>query len=262
MYLAEAQASRSAGLSGSVGCALIDGVGDVIALGTNEVPRAGGGQYWPDSPDDARDLRRGVDPAWTSKIALLCSVLEYTQAQQGAEFGNIPALATRYLDHLTNERPSHDSAAQALESLGRDVHAELAAQAAAARHGAALTGAEAVVNRPPCRQCLRQLIVTGIARVCYLGHADAAAYPFHADAITRGGTTPGKVHVVPFSGVTPRGYAKTFGRRAGSLPLGAVLLEAGLLEAGSALQEAFAASYTRKPRSRKAGKDENLANLT
>jgi hypothetical protein len=61
--------------------------------------------------------------------------------------------------------------------------------------------------------------------------------------------------------VTPRGYAKTFGRRAGSLPLGAVLLEAGLLEGGSALQEAFAASYDRPPRRTKIRKEENLANL-
>jgi len=225
LFLAEAQASRSAGLRGGVGCALLDGVGDVVALGANEVPRAGGGQYWADSPDDARDVHNGMDPAWTSKMALVQSVLQYTQAERGAEFGDLTSLAARFLDHLDNgDLPSHYRAAQTLESLGRVVHAELAALASATRHGAAVVGCEAVVTRPPCRQCLRQLIISGVSTVRFLGHADAAHYPFHADAITLDGTTPAKVHVAPFCGVTPRGYDKVFGTgRSGSVALGSAL---------------------------------------
>jgi deoxycytidylate deaminase len=231
LFLAEGQSRRSAGMRGGVGCALIDDVGDFIALGTNEVPRAAGGQYWADSPDDARDLRNGVDPAWESKMVLVRSVLEYAEEAQSGSFGDLTSLAARFLDHLDNGgqdgRPSHDSAAQTLESLGRVVHAELAALASASRHGSAVVGSEAVVTRPPCRQCLRQLIVTGVSKVCFLGHADAARYPFHADAISIDGTTVGKVHVAPFTGVTPRGYDKTFGnRRIGSFTLGSALVNA------------------------------------
>jgi deoxycytidylate deaminase len=225
LYLAQAQASRSAGLRGGVGCALIDSVGDVVALGTNEVPRAGGGQYWADSPDDARDVHDGMDPAWTSKMALVESVLQYTEAEHGAQLGDLTSLAARFLDHLDNgDLPSHHQAAQTLESLGRVVHAELAALASAARHGASVVGCEAVVTRPPCRQCLRQLIVSGVSTVRFLGHAEAASYPFHADAITLDGTTPAKVQVAPFCGVTPRGYDKVFGTgRSGGFTLGAAL---------------------------------------
>jgi deoxycytidylate deaminase len=224
LFLAEAQASRSAGLRGSVGCALIDGVGDVIALGTNEVPRAGGGQYWADSADDARDVHNGTDPAWTSKMALIQSVLRYTEAERGTQLGDVTSLAANFLDHLDNgDLPSHDRAAQTLESLGRVVHAELAALASAARHGAAVVGCEAVVTRPPCRQCLRQLIVTGVSTVRFLGHADAAHYPFHADAITADSATPAKVQVAPFCGVTPRGYDKVFGAGRSSITLGSAL---------------------------------------
>jgi len=87
-----------------------------------------------------------------------------------------------------------------------------------------------VVTRPPCRQCLRQLIVTGVSRVCFLGHADAASYPFHADAITGAITgdsaAPAGMRVLPFSGVTPRGYGKAFGsQRTRPLPLGSVLVK-------------------------------------
>jgi deoxycytidylate deaminase len=229
LFLAEGQASRSAGLRGRVGCALLDEVGDVIALGANEVPRAGGGQYWADSPDDARDLHGGVDPARESKTTIVRAALEYAQKQRGAPLGNLASLASQFLDQLDEGggqagRPSHDSAAQALESLGRVVHAELAALASAARHGASIVGSEAVVTRPPCRQCLRQLIVTGVSSVRFLGHADAAHYPFHADAITSDRGVTDKTMVVPFSGVTPRGYDKVFGdRRIPSLTLGSAL---------------------------------------
>ncbi len=230
LFVADAQSKRSAGLRGGVGCALIDPAGDVVALGTNEVPRAGGGQYWSDSPDDARDLHNGTDPAWQSKMALVRAVLEYTEADQGGSFADHPALAARFLEHLDgggpDGRPSHDPAAQALESLGRVVHAELAALASAARHGAGTSGAEAVVTRPPCRQCLRQLIVSGVERITFLGNADAAHYPFHADAISVDGR-PGTVRVAAFAGVTPRGYGKTFGkRRENAATLGAVLVDA------------------------------------
>jgi deoxycytidylate deaminase len=233
LFIAQGQASRSAGLRGGVGCALIDGVGDAIALGTNEVPRAGGGQYWTDSPDDARDLHNGVDPAWEAKMALVRSVLEYTEGDQGRSLGDLGSLAERFLRDSGGQgggqgrRPSRDGTAQTLESLGRVVHAELAALAAASRHGAAVVGSEAVVTRSPCRQCLRQLIVTGVSAVRFLGHADAARYPFHADAITTDGATPDKVLVAPFSGVTPRGYDKAFGAgRARPVALGSALVKA------------------------------------
>ncbi|MFD8385862.1 hypothetical protein ACFV2X_46375 [Streptomyces sp. NPDC059679] len=67
-----------------------------------------------------------------------------------------------------------------------------------------------------------------MSKVHFLGQADAAHYPFHADAITLDGTRSDKVQVVPSSGVTPRGYGKTFGRRAArSFSLGSALAQAG-----------------------------------
>ena len=64
-------------------------------------------------------------------------------------------------------------------------------------------------------------------KVHFLGHADAARYPFHADAITLDGTASDKVRVTPFSGVTPRGYGKMFGKQTGhSFSLGSALAKA------------------------------------
>ena len=214
MYLAKAASLRSAGLRGGIGCAILDSRGDVVALGANEVPRAGGGQYWCDSPDDSRDFHRGVDPARESKQATVRALLGHLHAL-GVYRGDDEAVAADCLGFLDGDAtrtglPSTAAPAQGFESLGRVVHAELAALAAAGRHGASVVGCEAVVTAPPCRQCLRQLVISGIASVRYLGTATTDAYAFHADAITDDPRERDRVLVTPFVGVTPRGYLAAF----------------------------------------------------
>ena len=49
MFHAKAAALRSADLGRQVGAAIVNADGDVIAVGANEVPKAGGGLYWPDA---------------------------------------------------------------------------------------------------------------------------------------------------------------------------------------------------------------------
>src|SRR5262249_53303403 len=53
MYLAYAASFRSADLSRQVGAALVNQHGDILAVGANDVPAPGGGQYWP-GEDDGR----------------------------------------------------------------------------------------------------------------------------------------------------------------------------------------------------------------
>src|SRR5690606_1325277 len=53
MFLAFGAALRSADLSRQVGAVVVSQTGEVIATGANDVPRCGGGLYWP-GPDDAR----------------------------------------------------------------------------------------------------------------------------------------------------------------------------------------------------------------
>src|SRR5690606_37852729 len=62
MFLARAAALRSADLSRQVGAVIANDRGDVVASGCNEVPRPGGGNYWPDDDPDRRDFRLGKDP--------------------------------------------------------------------------------------------------------------------------------------------------------------------------------------------------------
>jgi deoxycytidylate deaminase len=219
LYLAKAGSLRSAGLRGGIGCVLLDPLGDIVAVGTNEVPRGGGGQYWCDSPDDSRDFHHGQDPAHVAKQATVLALLSHLDSL-GLYRGDDESVAADCVDFLDGNAtraglPSTTPAVQGFESLGRVVHAELAALAAAARHGTSVVGCEAVVTAPPCRQCLRQLIVSGVRGVRYLGTAAAGAYAFHEDAITADPRADDRVLVTPFVGVTPRGYVSAFG---GNIP--------------------------------------------
>jgi cytidine deaminase len=46
---------RSASPDRQVGAAIADSKGRLLSMGANEVPKAGGGQYWPGDPEDGRD---------------------------------------------------------------------------------------------------------------------------------------------------------------------------------------------------------------
>ncbi len=61
MFHAKAAALRSSELGRQVGAAISRENGDIIAVGTNEVPRAGGGLYWCDDKPDMREWILGYD---------------------------------------------------------------------------------------------------------------------------------------------------------------------------------------------------------
>ena len=53
------------------------------------------------------------------------------------------------------------------ENCFRTIHAELNAVAQAAKHGTAIEGASIYITASPCYHCLKTLMNTGVARVCY-----------------------------------------------------------------------------------------------
>lgn len=59
--MAAQAAYRSIDLSRQVGAAIFDKKKKVVALGSNEVPKAGGGTYWLNSKSDGRDQKKGYD---------------------------------------------------------------------------------------------------------------------------------------------------------------------------------------------------------
>jgi cytidine deaminase len=211
MFAAYGGALRSAALRGGVGAALSDTVGDVIAVGTAEVPSFGGGQYWEDDVRDARDFHLGYDPATRARLDTVKSMLEILQDRFDFEGVGLSDLAEDVLSTFDSRANSNGvghgtAAAQTFESLGRVVHAEMAALLVAARNGVRPVGMTMYITAQPCRQCIRHLVAAGISRVVYFGDRLQSPPSFHADAvetIESPAGSPGRMLLVPFDGFSP-----------------------------------------------------------
>ncbi|MDQ2586676.1 deaminase [Saccharothrix yanglingensis] len=222
MHAAYGAALRSAALRGGLGAALTDAWGDVVAVGTVEVP-AWGGQYWDGDEHDARDFVFGVDPASAARTATVEVLLDLL-AGMGAHLpAEPPELVGGLLAAFDGGQGSYGvghggAPAQSFESLGRVVHAEMAALVCAARSGVRVAGLTMYVTAQPCRQCLRHLVCAGLARVVFLGPQPDAAPSFHADSVTVRPDGSGRMPLVPFTGVGPGAYELLFGRQARHTP--------------------------------------------
>jgi deoxycytidylate deaminase len=75
MFLAKAAALRTLDLSRQVGAAIFSREGEIISLGSNEVPKATGGTYWCDEQFDDREHVRGLDRVDEITQVELCGFL-------------------------------------------------------------------------------------------------------------------------------------------------------------------------------------------
>jgi deoxycytidylate deaminase len=215
MHAAYGAALRSAAQRGGVGAALVDANGEVLALGTAEVPRAGGGQYWDGDPDDARDFRLGPDPASTARTETVGLLLHLLAARGVTLPGPTPEVTRDLLEDFDAAQHSFGVGhggppAQTFESLGRVVHAEMAALLSAARTGVRTVGTALHVTGRPCRQCLRHLVGAGLRQVVHFGPRQNAPPPFHADSVTVQDDQTGRLPMLPFTGIGPGAYPLLF----------------------------------------------------
>lgn len=210
MFLAWGVSLRSADLSRQVGAAACDARGNLIAVGCNDVPRAGGGQYWP-SADDARDFQRGFDSSAAEKRNMIGEVL--ARLKEGGWLSDAACQLTpdARLDQALNPLLKGSLATSLLE-FGRIIHAEMAAIADAARRGLALDGATLYTTTFPCHVCARHVVAAGIRRVVYIEpYPKSRARDLHEDSIAFDSAgSNGKVLFEGFNGVAPRRYGAMF----------------------------------------------------
>ncbi len=209
MYFAAAARLRSSTVRGQAGAALCDETGDLIAVGSNEVPRAGGGQYWDGDPYDGRDRARfGYDYATAARWGDFMDTLDWLVERAMLSAAVRDAIAALGVNALPGDRLP-----QVLkgEARGRNIHAEEAAILSAARRGVRLGGSRAYTTQPPCHLCLRHLIGAGVRTIQYLpGRASQDLVARHGDALRSDG-----VSLEQFTGITPTGYERLFGRLSG-----------------------------------------------
>jgi cytidine deaminase len=214
MFHARAAALRSAELGRQVGAAITDMKGELLGVGTNEVPRAGGGVYWaPERPDDPdhRDFTKEFDTSDRFKRNNLAEVLDQLK-EQGWLADSVTQLSAN--ERLDRCLPLMRST-RLMNSIefGRAVHAEMVAITGAARRGTPIAGATLYTTTFPCHNCAKHIVAAGISRVVYIEpYAKSLAYGFHEEeiALERARTRREQVLFEPFVGIAPRLFLQLF----------------------------------------------------
>jgi cytidine deaminase len=214
MFAAQAAGLRSSELGRQVGACISSERGDVIALGTNDVPRAGGGLYWPGDVPDMRQFHMGVDSNDEQKRGLVIDTLNRLKESGwlNATFTNRSGeeLADIALDGKGIF--GRDSRIASLIEFGRAVHAEMAALSDAARRGVSVQDASIYVTTFPCHLCARHIVAAGICKVIYIEpYPKSLTAELYPDSIVvEGQEATQLVKFAPFLGIAPKQYLRLF----------------------------------------------------
>lgn len=206
MFLAHSTSLRSSDLSRQVGAAILTDQGEVISLGANEVPKAGGGQYWGGEGDE-RDFIRGYDSNERLKWEVAKEVLQYIKGEEWESL--CPDDQKKQLQTFTSGIA--DTRLMNLTEFGRSVHAEMEALMSAARMGISVRGHVLYTTTFPCHNCAKHIIGAGLSKVVYVEpYSKSLADRLHSDAIafSLDESAQGKVLFETFSGVTPRRFSE------------------------------------------------------
>lgn len=206
MFMAKAAALRTTDLSRQVGAAIFSSKGEIVCLGSNEVPKGTGGTYWGDDVYDDREFRRGYDSNDKRKRELLRDLISAID----------PTLDKDSI--LARKEIGESQFMDALE-YGRIVHAEMSAISDAARLGRSLKNKILFCTTFPCHMCAKHIVASGIERVVFLEpYPKSLAADLHSDSIEIESSDRGQYAEFPavkfehFYGITPRRYRELFER--------------------------------------------------
>ena len=218
MYAAASAARNSACLSRQVGAAVTSKVGELLAVGWNDVPQSGGGLY-------------GNGSAPLTQVRLHATQDDQDHrcfAQNGGRGHNETeksAIAVKVVESLIKksvlDQSSKEAAVQAilgdtrikdLIEFSRAVHAEMHAILGASRvAGDRVLGGKIYVTTYPCHSCARHLVAAGISEIHYIEpYRKSLATRLHFDAITESTNPGGKVQLLQFDGIAPKRFIGLF----------------------------------------------------
>ena len=209
MFLAAAASMRSAQFGRQVGAAILNSFGDVLSVGCNDVPRAGGGLYWAEDDDDCRDHKRKPEPngtVWDSNDKVQTEIAKDILEKIKPHLDGSPVDSDKLFEGTKLED---------ITEFGRAVHAEMDALLSSLRAGTAPKGCVLYTTTFPCHNCARHIIAAGIKRVVYVEpYPKSRASDLHDDALTftqdANGDTDSRIPFVPFVGIAPRRYIDLF----------------------------------------------------
>lgn len=216
MHHAYSAKMQSACLSRQVGAAVADADGNIVATGTNEAPKGGGGVYGETFKRKATDARCAM---FANAEERYCRNTRQQNEIINELLDQIPEL--KAVDPKRREELSIELRKTRIGGLlefSRAVHAEMDALLSAARKGVSLVGTRLFVTTFPCHYCARHIVAAGVDEVQYIEpYPKSQALNLHKDAImvehsgwkppSRGGQ---RVLFRPFSGVAPGLYRRAF----------------------------------------------------
>lgn len=207
MYAAFSAGLRSACLSRQVGASITDSLGNVIATGCNDVPKANGGLYSEDDGDSDHRcvyLQGGICFNESKKDELTAKIKK-TLEQNGVAAAEAEKLAAA----IRGQTRLKD-----LTEFSRSVHAEMDALISVARKGGpSVLGGNLYTTTYPCHNCARHIVAAGILKVFYVEpYEKSLALELHSDAIASDSEVTDSQHVtfLHFEGVAPRQYQNLF----------------------------------------------------
>ncbi|MDM9628359.1 anti-phage dCTP deaminase [Rhizobium sp. S152] len=236
MYTAFSAALRSSCLSRQVGAALASEHGQIISIGSNDVPKYGGGTYVEGSKPDCRcavwewssidgklnfqgchnsrhkkliaeEIRDAVVSQITAGISTASKSLSESEHKVVAKaiaayLGNAPV-------DLNIPRIKD------LVEYSRSIHAEMDAIFSAARQGTSTRNTMLFCTTFPCHNCARHLVTAGVKQVFYVEpYVKSLAIDLHSDSIRTSNSAEAEKQthmlILPFTGVGPRMYEDHF----------------------------------------------------
>lgn len=202
MFMAYATSLRSADLSRQVG-AVVANNQEILAMGVNDCPRAGGGLYWPiqtpqgkyEDEENGRDYTLGCDSNKIEQEKIIQNVLSELGTEISPE--NIQKVKKAGIGDLTE--------------YGRVVHGEMEALLSCARNNISCRGATMYVTTFPCHNCAKHIIAAGVKKVVYIEpYPKSKALDFYRAEISHGKSDEHKVVFEPFVGVGPQRFVDVF----------------------------------------------------
>lgn len=215
MHHAFGASLRSADPGRQVGAVIATPAGEVISTGSNEVPKAGGGEYWAGDPVDGRDFSMGGDYNKKQTRRTLNELL--TELDKGG-FLSSELSGKSSEDRLTEIMASesadlNQTRMMSLIEFGRIVHAEMSALMQAARLGISIKGATLYTTAFPCHMCMRLIVSSGVLRIVYVDpYPKSLALEMYTDSVTseKSAAHAGLVSVQPFYGASWSLYPLVF----------------------------------------------------
>jgi deoxycytidylate deaminase len=204
MFMAFTSGLRSGDLSRQVGAVVVSAEGDLISTGANDVPKAGGGLYWP-TDEDQRDHVRGVDSNAERRDQIVDDILEKLKPDD------------RRLEEwmVTGRKKLKSSNVMDITEYGRAVHAEMEALLSCARSGTSPRGGTLYSTTFPCHNCAKHIVAAGVKRVVYVEpYPKSQAKELFSDSIRLHNQpkteTESRVAFEPFRGVGPKRFYDLF----------------------------------------------------